>query len=299
MNSESSENKYKSWVFTIQAIKGSTLPGEQSIIRAFTLISEKYVFQLEKATSLHYQGCCRLRIRKRKQTLLNEIVTELDIPKAMVTLSPMQGTWEQAKAYCTKNDTSMGQVFTNEVVYSGKDIEVLDEPSRRFPWQNKIIDLLFVPGSSNIKTADDRTIIWITDTQGNTGKSKLVKWCCFNNDRVVKITFGTASQLRSAIISAGQRLIYFVDIPRTLGTDDSIHSLMSALEDLKNGFVVSSMYGQNESLLLDPPHIVVFSNKMCPQQMMSKDRWKTFCIAPDKDLYELDKYSEDETWTPC
>jgi hypothetical protein len=42
---DSSGNKYTYWVFTIQAIKGSTLPGEQSVIRAMTLLSEKYVFQ--------------------------------------------------------------------------------------------------------------------------------------------------------------------------------------------------------------------------------------------------------------
>lgn len=286
---DSSGNKYKSWVFTIQAVKGSTLPGEQSVVRALTLISEKYVFQLEKATSLHYQGCCITRIRKRQRTVLNELVAELDIQRAQVTLSPMQGTWEQAKAYCTKSETSLGPVFTNEVIYSGKDIEVLDDPDRRYPWQNKIIDLLFDSSTSRIKDADDRSIVWITDAAGGTGKSKLVKWACVHYDNIVKISFGTSSQLRSAIIAAGPRQIYFVDIPRTLGSDDSIHSLMSALEDLKNGYIVSSMYGRNESLLLDPPHIVVFTNKDCPEQMMSKDRWKVYCIDPSKRLASKDE----------
>lgn len=279
-----SENKYANWVFTIQAIKGETLPGEQAVTKAIALLTEKYVFQLERATSLHYQGCCKTRIRKRQRTLLNEITTELDIPRAMVTLSPMQGTWAQARAYCTKSETSQGQVFTNEITYSGEDIKTLDDKDSRFPWQNKIINLVFDDDTSGIKVADDRTINWVTDSRGGTGKSKLVKWCCFNNDLVVKISFGTASQLRSAIISAGPRRVYFVDIPRTLGTDDSIHSLMSALEDLKNGFIVSSMYGKNETLILDPPHIVVFSNKECPEQMMSKDRWRIFEIDFKLDL---------------
>lgn len=281
---EPNGNKYSYWMFTIQAIKGETLPGEQSVIRAITLLAEKYVFQLEKATSLHYQGCCKTRIRKRQQTVLNEIVTELDIPRSMVTVAPMQGTWEQAKAYCTKSETSLGQVFTNEVIYSGKDIEVLDEVEGRYPWQQKIINIIFDKDTAIIKDACPRTVYWIVDRQGATGKSKLVKWCCVNHDSIIKISFGTASQLRSSIISAGPRRVYFVDIPRTLGTDDSIHSLMSSLEDLKNGFVVSSMYGKNETLILDPPHIIVFSNRECPQQLMSKDRWKVYHINYALDL---------------
>jgi hypothetical protein len=286
---DSSDNKYKSWVFTIQAVKGSTLPGEQTLVRAMTLISQRYVFQLEKATSLHYQGCCETRIRKRQRTLLNEIVVELDIEKSQVTLSPMQGTWDQAKAYCTKSDTSFGPVFTNEILYDKKDIEVLEDPAKRFPWQNSVFDILFDKNTGVIKTADDRSIFWIEDSIGATGKSKFIKFCCVHYDSVVKISFGTSTQLRSSIIAAGPRLIYFIDIPRTLGSDDSIPSLMSALEDLKNGFVVSSMYGKNETLVLNPPHIVVFTNKECPRHMMSADRWQCYFIDPSKHLYKKDE----------
>lgn len=291
---ENSGNKYKSWVFTIQATKGTTLPGEQTMLKAIKTLADKYVYQLEKATSLHYQGCMTTRIRKRHRTVLNEIVAELDVAREQVTLSPMQGSWEQAKAYCAKTETSLGPVFTNEVLYTGKDVELLDDPARRYPWQNKIIDLLFDDLTDCLKDADDRTIIWLTDTEGNNGKSKFVKWCCFNNDNIIKISFGSSSQLRSAIIAAGPRKLYFVDIPRTLGSDDSIHSLMSALEDLKNGYLVSSMYGKNETLLLDPPHIVVFSNKDCPVSMLTNDRWKQYAIIPPKKQLALK--NEDGLW---
>lgn len=295
---DSDENKYSYWVFTIQAIKGHELPGGQSVARAMRILTEKYLFQLEKATSLHYQGCCKLRIRKRKSTFLNEIVAELDVPRSQVVLAPMQGTWEQAKAYCSKSDTAMNELFTNEVVYSGKDISVLDEKESRFPWQDAIINKLFDDGTSSIKVADDRSIIWVTCLHGGTGKSKLVKWCCYHFDDIVKISFGTSSQLRSALIAAGPRRIYFVDIPRTLGSDDSIYSLMSALEDLKNGYIVSSMYGKNQSLLLDPPHIVVFSNMECPEKMMSADRWDIYMINRDKDLVRMRYKTEgDDIWS--
>jgi len=290
------DNKYCYWVFTIGLTKkGQHLPGEQTLCQVLTRLTEKYYFQLEKATTLHYQGCCKTRIRKRQKTLLNELVAELDIEREMVTVDCMRGTWEQAKLYCTKSDTSVGTVFTNEVTYSGKDIEMLDTASGRYPWQNKIINEIIDEATSSIKDTDDRTIIWITDSKGGNGKSKLVKWCCARFDAIVKISFGTSNQLRSAIIAAGQRRVYFVDVPRTLGSDDSMASLMSSLEDLKNGYIVSAMYGKNQSLLLDPPHIVIFSNESCPRKMMSDDRWKEYHINYEKDLIRR----EGDYFYPC
>lgn len=281
----SSESKYKSWVFTLGiTATGTSLPGGQTLAKALARTTEKYFFQLEKATSLHYQGCFVTRIRKRQQTVLNELVAELDIPRDMLTIDAMRGSWEQAKLYCSKAETAVGELYTNEVIYTGKDIEVLDDKAKRFPWQASVIDEIIDEDSLSIKATDDRTIVWIEDTKGGNGKSKLVKWCCARYNDIVKISFGTSNQLRSAIIAAGPRRVYFVDVPRTLGSDDSIASLISALEDLKNGFVVSAMYGQNQQLLLDPPHIVVFSNDSCPTNMMSGDRWKLYAINYEKKL---------------
>jgi len=59
------------------------------------------------------------------------------------------------------------------------------------------------------------------------------------------------------------------------------------VEDLKNGFLVSAMYGKNQTLMLDPPHIVVISNMECPEKMLSKDRWTRYLIDYDKKLKEL------------
>lgn len=64
--------------------------------------------------------------------------------------------------------------------------------------------------------APQRTINFIYDKQGNTGKSLFVKWCCVNfKDEVLKFTYSTPTQLRTGIISAGPRKVYFIDLPRT------------------------------------------------------------------------------------
>lgn len=50
------------------------------------------------------------------------------------------------------------------------------------------------------------------------------------------------------------------------------------VEDLKNGHSVTNMYGKGGSLIMDSPHIIVFSNQDCPRKMLTIDRWKIFEI---------------------
>lgn len=301
------DNKYAYFMLTVQITKKKDLaltettlvteyplPPIDKMVNALKVVSERWLFQREVGETsgkAHYQGCFKTPIRKRISTVLNELQEALDYPDermAQFQIEPMQGSWEQAKAYCSKSETSEdGIVFTNEVIYSGSDVAFLDDKTARFPWQDDIINQIIDEDTGLVKDATDREITWIWCPQGNSGKSKLVKYCCVRYDHIVKISFGSSNQLRSAVISAGKQLVYFIDIPRTLGSDDSLPSMISCLEDLKNGFVVSAMYGKYQKMICDPVHIIVFSNRECPKTMMSADRWKYYMISHQKTLMEL------------
>lgn len=163
--------------------------------------------------------------------------------------------------------------------YTGRDIRILDNRNNRYGWQNKLLDIIYDERKEELRQSDDRTIHWVTDKYGCSGKSKLVKWLCVNlPDNVSKISFGSANQLRSSIVGMGPRDVYFVDIPRTLGQEDNMNNIITCLEDLKNGHVVSAMYGRSKSLLMDPPHLIVLSNKPCPLKTMTQDRWSRWYI---------------------
>ena len=68
--------------------------------------------------------------------------------------------------------------------------------------------------------------------------------------------------------------------------------MMSSIEELKNGHIVSHMYGRYSQLLMDPPHVVIFSNQKCPQHTLTKDRWKTFRITKN---FELKSYEDNHS----
>lgn len=297
--SNSSENKYKTWVMTWNSLDDGELISESILKKILEDSTEEYVFQKEKGETgdrVHYQGTLRTRIRVRKSTLINMFALCLsnllyyeDIPASPVhvgkliqqlTFQPMAGTWQQSVEYCTKPETAIGEPVASFVLkkYDGSDVNFLKDKTRRYPWQNSLMAELFDETETSIKVADGRSLIWVYDAFGNSGKSKLVKYVCINNTNSIKVAFGTAGQLRSSVISAGPRDLYFIDMPRTLGDDDSIESLIAVLEDVLNGFVCTNFHGKYSQLVMTPPHIVVFSNQHPPLGMMSEDRWKSYRI---------------------
>jgi hypothetical protein len=286
-----SENKYNRWVFTINDNDNEFGPSESDVQEYLKSISVEYGFQLEKATRCHYQGWFVSKIRKRQQTLVNEFsqwITSLDteFSGTMVTINRMMGTVEQSIEYCSKSETRVGSYFTNRVTYAGLDLKVLDDISSWYPWQRDVYDIIF--DENNQFKPGGRNIHWFKDPVGNHGKSLLVKYFCFNYPEIVKVSFGTAPQLRSSLTQLGARKVYIIDIPRTLAKEDSMASVINVLEDLLNGHLVSSFHGQYNSLMLEPPIVLVFSNASAPVRMSSVDRWMCYLITESYTLFKED-----------
>jgi hypothetical protein len=59
----------------------------------------------------------------------------------------------------------------------------------------------------------------------------------------------------------GPKRAYFIDLPRTQGFYDKKGDLLSVIEEVKNGHVMSSMYGKGGVLIMPHPHIFIFSNE--------------------------------------
>lgn len=280
------EFKSHLWVLTVNEGLSHMLPGENRMIRFFEEICEFYVFQEESGEETgreHYQCALRLKSRKRKSTLLKLVEKSFPGMTYMFQFDRMYGTFNEAIEYCTKTETRTNAPISNLPIYQGMDVDILDDVYQRYPWQAALFEELFISGSLRFKTPDDRKIYWITDPIGNSGKSKFTKYVVIRSTASIKVPFGTATQMRSAIINEGPCNLYIIDIPRTLAKDDDMHAVYSLIEDLKNGFVVSSMYGKNAKLIMNPPHVIVFSNMPCPRQALSADRWIEYKIC-DKQL---------------
>ena len=235
------QNKYKQFVFTLNSDKEGELISSSLLESSLQKLYSNYFFQLEKGEEtgkLHYQGYFVSDIRKRKQTVLNDI-KELGVDIKQLTVNPMQGTLEQNTLYCSKSNTSQGKPFTNQLIYSGKDIELLDEKENRYGWQQKLFDYIFEEDVHLLKDpTSSREIIWCFDSCGNSGKSLFTKWICYRNSSTTKVAFGSAQQLRSAIVTIGPKKLFILDIPRTLGDDDSLKNIYSVVREDKNMWAI-------------------------------------------------------------
>ncbi len=139
------ENKYKNWTVTVSQHKG-VLPNFDEVESLFKQLFETYWIQMEegeKNENLHYQATGVTSIRKRKDTILNKIDSLRLINRKHITLGICKDLTSSIE-YCTDPDKRVEgtEPRTTEYVYSRRDIKFLDEETMRYPWQNKLMDIL-------------------------------------------------------------------------------------------------------------------------------------------------------------
>lgn len=233
---------------------------------------DRFVFQLEKGASgnFHYQTfvhlCERLRARTLQKALLDDMPSTLDT----IGVEPCSTSGISAlRSYAMKTDTRVRGPYADVPIYLGADLVCMRDP---LPWQQQVLDMIARPPC-------DRRIIWIRSFRGCVGKSKLCKWLCFKNQKSIKfIGVGTAIQLLSSAIATGPRRCYLCDLPKIPSKESPLRELISAVEQIKNGFVISSLYGRAAEMYLPPPHIFIFSNSDAPFRYFTSDRLVAFYI---------------------
>lgn len=125
-------------------------------------------------------------------------------------------------------------------------------------WQQEILSFV-----TNVD-ADDRTIFWVTDTRGNTGKSRLARHLVLEHGAVQ-----LEGKIADMAYQYNKEPIVIFDITRA-AAEHCAH-LYSFAEKLKNGMLNSTKY---ESCLkvFSPPHVIFFANFSWDREKWSEDR---------------------------
>lgn len=252
------------WSFTIQSAGEDTaLPCDRKTLEALFVDwgVKHWVYQHEKVARNHYQGEVQLKVKKRKTWLLKRCGV---VDKKWVTLSP-SSKGGGAFAYCLKKESRVAGPWGDKPIYMGQDL--LKVPR---PWQQEII-------SAIAKDPDSRTINWVWEADGNVGKSALAKYLAWNK-MAIRIPPGNATQIKTYTIAVGSSRCYLVDFPRTDGKEERDTDMFSAVEDVKNGWIVSAMYGKVQELFMEPPHVWCFANRKPNRKLVSRDRWVEWTI---------------------
>nr|WAE42968.1 MAG: replication associated protein [Cressdnaviricota sp.] len=182
--------------------------------------------------------------------------------------------WPASLNYCSKE----GRTFTN--IEKKKPMEdrwdehmhgIYDDVKWK-PWQQDIIDI--------IETEPNRrTVNWVYDIEGNTGKSFLVMYidwvykCIIANGKTSDI-FNCVKTWQDENKDFPQVIV--CDVPR----ENLEYINYGTLEKLKDGLFYSGKYEGGRIRLL-PLHLFVFANQKPKQSKLSLDRWNIINLCED------------------
>ena len=150
------------------------------------------------------------------------------------------------------------------------------------PWQKDAFDLFE-------QISDDRTVHWICDKEGNSGKS----W--FQN--YVQAYFGY-TRVFQCDLRMGHRDIWHIMQKRSMSTIDiflfndsrpasgSEVNLYRILDNIKDGQAMASKYDGNIISFKTPNIVMVFSTVYPNLNKLSGDRWRIYNVNRDK-LFEF------------
>lgn len=289
----STENKHSFFSLTIDVAKNVNNSYQlenldNSVDLIFSLMKVKsvwYKFFNKSAREVVY--IFKTEDRKRKGQLVNYCQKILPASYEYQVMSLSKFSFDNDLGRFQNNDNfELVHKPIRFADYTANDIALFHDKKNWYPWQKQIYDKVFNDDGS-FKTADPRHIISVIDTKGNTGKSSWWKFWFYNYpDEIARIGYGSASQLRSGAVNIGKKKLYIVDLTRSKAYNDKEEDLLSALEDIKNGFLTNSMYGSGRTLVMEPPHVIVSSNYPMPYELLSEDRWEIYEINSRKRLVE-------------
>ena len=292
----------KYWSFTWgTTVSQKRLPNEIKLKNFLNRITENCVFQLECGTiknKEHYQGAFTLvgpRVSKKKllerfQEIFNN-VSGLTLTKTYDSKASMR--------YASKTDSRLkgpfyvGQKENYSEEYAGMSLR---------QWQRELFE--FIVTNKDNPIVRERKIIWVEDKKGCTGKSKFQKWLRLGQRDITarKLPVSSVERLISAVtkLTHNQEVdLLMINLTKTKGQDQSLEDMFAAIEDIKDGFIVDTMYGKYVEAIFESPIVLVFTNEKLDEHIskLSKDRWLRLHINSNYSI-EFRKENEDGTVTP-
>lgn len=253
-------NQCKSWFMTFN----NYAPGDlEAIVATMKAFPKSHRFKIQEETgengTPHLQGVFEFKEACRW--------TEFKLPKA-IHWEPTKNS-EAAARYCAKLETRTGESISWGYP---REIKLLSRLNF-YPWQEDLVKMLEVE-------PDDRSVVWIYDPKGNSGKTQLCKWLIVHMDAIF-CSSGKTSNLVNTVFNAVKAeartdLVVF-SMPR--GTGGSIS--YTALESIKDGVLFNEKY-EVGACVYASPHVVVFSNEFPDTSRLTHDRWRIFTIDENK-----------------
>ena len=153
------------------------------------------------------------------------------------------------------------------------------------PWQSDVIKLIDSPS--------DRHIYWIIGYRGNEGKTFLQQYILqyFGIRRVVKTEINARKCDLAYLLSMDTLTCKDIFVFNLLRSDAEVS--YGLMENIKDGYLVSTKYRTKSLKITTPNTVIVFSNSFPSTSLLSADRWKIFEIS-ENELYAKEVSAESQ-----
>lgn len=282
----------KLWQFTWDTnVLQKKLPTIDRLKDFLDSIAEEAVFQEERgslAGKVHYQGQLNLIGTRKPQKDVLQLFKDRFKNVSGLTLKKVYDK-NAMLAYNTKVETRVsgpyycGSLEVHDIAYSNMELK---------PWQRDLYQLILdVKYEKHLehKLFRDRYIIWVSDPIGGSGKSEFIKWLRTGQKKleVRKLPIDSVDRLISAVATVTKQKtidLFVIDDTRTKGKDSSFEDMFESMETIKNGHVVSCMYGKYTESIFQRPLFIFFTNRkpLDYQDKLSIDRWYPMQIIKDE-----------------
>lgn len=264
-NTKTKPLRARGWCFTLNNYTDEEFKILESYGHTHTL---RFIIGKEEAPTTgtkHLQG---YYYHKNARTIkqMKEINNRMHLEKS-------RGSPEDNFTYCSKGGEFIQKGFEKKECFKDAMKQKLLLKYEGVVWKQWQQTVLAIVDSQ----PDSRTINWIYDEDGNSGKSFLTKYLALT---------------REIIIADGKKDNIFNQVNRKLNEDEKEFELVildiprssegyvnyGVLEQLKNGLIYSGKY-EGGLCLFDDVHVFVFANFMPDLSQFSKDRWNIIDIS--------------------
>ena len=321
MSSLETENKLKELKFPDQFVMTDILNQirVQNVNKNFTDI-EDFVGQLETGTETsipHYQLAIKVSSLCTKTKVLEAFNEKVE---GHINVE-IQFNLEDMKNYCSKETNFISEQYSGKIYKHQWQMDFLE----RKPQLKKVLDKPFLWQEFLNKKIinlepDDRTVDWIIDPIGNTGKSSFARAYVSeiptdgilmkidNLDRMELTLIKKIEEYRRKYYKDPK--VIFFDFPRA-SDPTKIVAATALMEDAKSGHLETTFGGNHKEIEISDVHIIVLSNNAPDLSVLSVDRWRLWRLGgPDYKniiwpckispyLKKVSRRTWNITWTVC
>nr|ULD15942.1 hypothetical protein [Cylindrotheca closterium] len=289
MSSLEMENKLKELRFPDRFVMTDILNQIrlQNVNKNYTDI-ENFMGQLETRTETsipHYQLAIKANSSCTKKKVLEAFKEKIE---GHINVR-IQFNFDSMRKYCEKPIDFISPEYSGKLYNHEWDMSYLDrKPQLRkikdtpFAWQ------AFLEKNTLNVSAEDRTVDWIIDPIGNTGKSSFARYYVskeLTDGIFMKIDNLDRMELTLIKKIENYRLKYHKD-PKVLLFDfprasdmEKVLSATALMEDAKSGYLETTFGGNHKEIQIGEIHVIVFSNSCPDLSVLSVDRWRLWTLS--------------------